>query len=104
LITYDRGAVRPDLVVRNWADEAGTLIDCSGASAWQVKIGKRGQAALLTKTALVTGAATNPQIRVQWVAGELDFAPGDYTIQIQMTKDLVPRIWTDMFTLKARVL
>lgn len=103
MITYEQGAVRPDLVVRDWVNESNVLIDCSGATGFSLKIGKRGQAAVLTKTTGIVGSAANPQITVQWAAGELDFTPEWYKIQITMTKDGVPRVFTEDLILKARV-
>lgn len=106
MISYNQGAVRPDLIVRNWVDESNNVIDCSGATAWRLRIGKRGEPALLSKTASITGASGvggSAQITVQWQLTDLSFAAGLYKMQITMTKDSVPRIFEDDFLLKAAV-
>lgn len=76
-----------------WLDEDEQLIDfSSGVSAWELKIGQLGYPALLTKTDGFTGYAGSgveptgqPNLTVTWGDGQLDIAPGTYTLQIKAT-------------------
>jgi hypothetical protein len=90
-VRYKRNAELPSLEIW-WLDDDGVLVDMSAASAFELKIGNVGSAAVLTKTTGVTGAAgsgteTNgtPNVTVAWSAGELNLTPGPYTMQLSAT-------------------
>jgi hypothetical protein len=87
-----RGAERPAL--QFWLrDTAKNLIDFSTGYTFSFKIGYPGQAALLTKTSGIVGAAGSgvdptgtPNVTVTFSAGELDNVPrGKYEWQITAT-------------------
>jgi hypothetical protein len=54
-----------------WKDSTGAVIDLTAYTFTELRIGKEGQAALLTKTSGVTFAATDPNVTVAWTPGEL---------------------------------
>lgn len=74
-----------------WLSRAGTLIDFSSGYTWSAKI-TDGTTTLLTKTTGITGAAgagTNPtgtpNVTIDWSTGELNIAPGEYTLELTPT-------------------
>lgn len=87
---YARGATRPDL--RFWAfDDHGALINFSSGYTFTVRVGYRGLPGLLEKTTGITGQVGSgyrdstdgvPNIVITWTAGELNIAPGEYTLQL----------------------
>lgn len=70
---YVQGAELPS-VAFDWEDSQGDLIAFgSVAHTFQIKIGRPGQTALLSKTTGITGADTSPNITIDWaVSGELN--------------------------------
>jgi len=88
-IAYIRSAEKPDLQVW-WYDDDGNLVDfSSGVVSWSLKIGQVGQAAALTKTTGITGAAGSgtpgsgtPNVAIVWATNELNLTPGAYTLQL----------------------
>jgi hypothetical protein len=54
-----------------WKDSEGRVIDLTEYTFVELRIGDEGKPALLTKTAGVTFAATDPNVTVAWDAGEL---------------------------------
>lgn len=75
-----------------WFDDAGDLIDFSGAYTWSLKIGTLGGTTLITKTSGITGAVGagtepfgTPNIVIVWAAGELNVAPGSYRFELTPT-------------------
>lgn len=98
-IRYHTTAERPALEL--WIlDDDGTLIDFSTGYTFELKIGAVGSAALLTKTGSIAGAAGagteptgTPNVVVTWAAGELDIAPGDYTLQLTATTSGLDRVF-----------
>jgi hypothetical protein len=61
----------PDIEI-TWYDDAGNLIDMTAATFLvQVSLSDDLSASLITKAAGITGAATAPNMTVQWSAGEL---------------------------------
>jgi hypothetical protein len=89
-IRYARGATRPDLNL--WVyDDDGSLIDFTTGFSFVVRIGDLGYAAQKEKTTGIIGSAgtgnedtegSEPNVRVQWAAGDLDITPGEYTFQL----------------------
>ena len=78
---YYEGAELPDAVV-SWF-EGGQLVDLPGPLSFEARIGREGQPAVVTKTSGITGAATAPNLTIQWDPGELDpLTPGRWTITI----------------------
>lgn len=97
-VSYTLGAELPDVAIA-WTDEAGNLIDFSTGWTFQVKVGNPGEAALLTKTGGITGAATSPNLTIAWSAGELDaVGSGAWSCQVKATNAGKDRIRT--FSLK----
>lgn len=99
-VRYYTTAERPALEL--WIlDDDGDLVDFSDAGyTFTLKIGTVGNAALLTKTSGITGAAGagteptgTPNISVAWSAGELAIAPGNYTCQLTATISGLDRVY-----------
>lgn len=99
-IRYRRTAERPSLQL--WLlDDDGNLIDFSSGYTFELKIGLLGSAALLTKTAGITGAAGagteptgTPNVTIAWTTGELDLTPGVYNWQLTCTTAGTDRVFT----------
>lgn len=82
---YIQGAELGNMPV-TWTDENGTLLDFSSGYTFTLKIGRRGETAIVTKTSGMTGAATDPNLTVAWATtGELNLLtdPGTYVLQIE---------------------
>lgn len=102
-IGYVVGAELPDVGI-TWYATDGTVIDFASGWTFQVKIGVKGSAALLTKTAGIVGAATAPNITIVWTAGELDAIPsGVYTLQVRATSASKDRIFQDLIRITSAV-
>jgi len=65
VLTYTQGAELPDAAL-TWKDSAKAIIDFSSGHTFVLKIGARGAAATITKSAGITGAASAPNITVTW--------------------------------------
>jgi len=99
-LRYHTTAERPSLEM--WLlDDDGSLIDLSAGYTFEVKIGRAGEAALLTKSTGITGAAGSgveptgtPNVTIAWTAGELAIAPGLYTMQLTATTGGLDRLFT----------
>lgn len=90
-VRYKRNAELPSLEIW-WFDDDNNLVDLSSASGFTLKVGNVGQAAVLTKTTGITGAAGSgtegsgtPNVTVAWAAGDLDLTPGAYTMELYAT-------------------
>lgn len=105
-VPYTQGAELPDLTFE-WRDSTGALIDFSSGYTFVLKLGTPGQAAVLTKSTGITGAATNPNVTVVWAtSGELNtLTPGVYTLQLIATRssDSKQRILTDSLSLRQAI-
>lgn len=86
-VEYAQGSDLPDLGLV-WKDTAGTLINFSDGWTFEAKIGRLGEAAQFVKSTGITGAATSPNVLVQWATtGELNaLDPGTYTLQLAATR------------------
>lgn len=86
MIDYIVGADLPNLAV-TWKDSSGNVIDYSSGYTFAAKVGHRGTTSF-TKTTGITGAATSPNVLVQWAnTGELNsLAPGIYVLEIIATE------------------
>lgn len=86
-LNYTAGADLPDGGVE-WKDSAGTLINFSTGYTFEVRVGTAGSAAAFVKSTGITGAATAPNITIQWATtGELNsIAAGVYDLQIIATR------------------
>jgi hypothetical protein len=84
---YIQGADIPDLAI-TWLDNAGTVIDYSSGYTFSLKLGQPGQAAAMTKSTGITGAATAPNVTVAWAtSNELNtLDPGTYTLDLIATR------------------
>lgn len=99
-LRYASSADRPALEL--WLyDDDGTLIDFSTGYSFVLKIGRRGFAALLTKSSGIAGAAGSgseptgtPNVTVTWSAGELALTPGKYLLQLTATSSSLDRVFT----------
>ena len=102
-LRYYQGAERPALKL--WLqDDDGTLIDFSTGYTFELKIGLAGQAALLTKTAGIVGAAGagveptgTPNVTVSWTSGELAITVGAYSWQLKATTGGLDRYFGGVF-------
>ena len=75
---YYQHAEDPAYVV-TWLDSDGTVIDFSSGYTFELKlVSVSAGTVALTKTTGITGAATAPNVIVQWSSGELNIAAGDY--------------------------
>lgn len=90
-ITYYKNAEDPSTRIW-WLDDDGSLIDMSAVGSWSLKIGNPGEAALVTKTSGITGAAGDgvepsgtPNVVIVWAAGELNISAGIYVMQLVAT-------------------
>ncbi len=102
-LRYYQGAERPALKL--WLlDDDGTLIDFSTGYTFELKIGLVGQAALLTKTSGIVGAAGagveptgTPNVTVSWTSGELAITVGAYSWQLKATTGGLDRYFGGVF-------
>ena len=99
-LAYYLTADRPDIQL--WIlDDDGALIDFSSGYTFAFKIGIRGQAADLTKTTGITGAAGagtepsgTPNVVIAFTAGELDgLTAGRYHWQLRATTGGLDRVY-----------
>ena len=82
IATYVEGAEQPN-ITRDWYAPDGTLIDFASGWTFTVLVGVPGTAAVVEKTDGITGAATAPNVTVNFEAGELDdLTPGRWSVQI----------------------
>lgn len=82
-VRYLQGAELPDLTVE-WTTYTGAAIDFTSGWSFTARLGYPGSAALVTKTAGITGAAVLPNLTVSWAAGELDAVPPDTDLRLQI--------------------
>jgi hypothetical protein len=80
-------------------DSNNNIIDFSTGYTFVVKVGVPGSAALLTKSAGITGAATAPNVVVAWTANELAVTPGTYSLDIIATTAGKDRIQSTPITI-----
>lgn len=85
------GAELPDITAV-WRDSEGTLIDFSSGWTFTLKLNTFPP---FVKTTGITGAATSPNVRIAFAAGELDdLPPGTHRAQLWAKrgdgKDRVP--------------
>jgi hypothetical protein len=85
-VSYVQGSDLPDLALE-WRQD-GALIDFSSGYTFSLKIGVPGEAASLTKTTGITGAATSPNITIAWAtSGELNtLSVGVHAVQLAATR------------------
>jgi hypothetical protein len=62
-----------------WKDGDGAVINFSSGYTWTVMLSQQN-VAVLTKTTGVIGAATSPNVTINWATGELDIAEGVYDL------------------------
>jgi hypothetical protein len=79
--TYTIGDELPSIGIDWYAN--GVLIDFSTGYTWRLRIG-RGDTAAVEKTTGITGAATSPNVTIDWVEGELDDLDGGLTYTAQL--------------------
>ena len=86
-VSYVQGADLGDLTW-TWRDSTGAIIDFSVPHSFELKVGYPGSAALFTKTTGIFGAATSPNITIQWAtSGEINsITPGQYRGQLKATR------------------
>jgi hypothetical protein len=87
-IQYVQGSDLADLTIA-WYDAKQQLIDFNAGYSYQVKVGYQGQSALITKTAGITGATTDPNLTIAWSVsdGFASLAPGFYILQVTATRN-----------------
>lgn len=64
-----------------WKDGDDDIINFSSGYTWTVMLAQENQA-VLTKTTGVTGAATSPNVTINWGTGELDIDEGLYDLVV----------------------
>lgn len=109
LPSFYQGAERPALSL--WLfNAAGSLIDFSVGFTFTFKLGAPGSAAVLTKTAGITGAtgagvapSGTPNVQVVWTAGELGIPVGAYTWQLQAVTAGLDRFFSGQLRILAVV-
>jgi hypothetical protein len=98
IVKYLKGGEHPDIAL-TWRDNSGAIIDFATGHTFELKIGHGGQAALITKTAGITGAQTAPNVITIFAVNELDtIATGMYEAQLRArqtstSKDRYMRFW-----------
>lgn len=105
-ISYIQGAELPDVEI-TWRDSDGTVIDFSTGWTFIVRIGTTGQAAVLEKTAGITGDNTSPNLIISWSNTELETIPvGPYDLQViaRQTVSGKDRKFSDSLTIDPQVL
>jgi hypothetical protein len=104
-IEYYKNAESPPTAL-TWYDDADAVIDFSAGFTFTAKIGVPGQTAVLSVTTGITGAATAPNVTINWAAGAFSsVTPNEYALQVtaretSTTKDRELQL---PFTLKASV-
>lgn len=100
-LSYARNQVRPEAWL--WLlDDDESLMDLSSGT-FRSMIGYVDAPALKVKTTGFTGALGSgneqngsPNLRIAWVTGDLDIAPGKYILQIEWNIGSdTPRYWFD---------
>jgi hypothetical protein len=81
-VEYEIGEELDDLAV-TWTDSVGNIRDFASGWTFEFKLGVLGSAAVLTKTAGITGAATSPNIVIAFATEELVVAANTYTGQLR---------------------
>ena len=86
-VEYVQGSDLPDLAL-SWFDYSGAIIDFTSGYSFELKLGKPGSPALVTKTTGFTALLTDPNLIVSWAStGELNsIAVGEYRCQIRATR------------------
>ena len=79
-LTYVSDSENPETQLI-WKDATGTLIDFSVGYTFTVKLVQEG-VTQLTKTTAITGAATEPNVKIEWAVDELDIAAGVYQLWV----------------------
>jgi hypothetical protein len=79
---YTVGDELPSIEIDWYVD--GVLVDFSSGYSWRLRVG-RGDTATVEKTTGITGAATSPNVTIDWSDGELPDpdAPTMYTAQLR---------------------
>lgn len=95
-LTYPTGAQRPDAHLSVFDDD-GALIDFSTGYTFVFRIGLKGAPALLEKTSGITGAATEPNIAIEWATDELALPKGQYAWDLVATTASEPRRFSGSF-------
>lgn len=99
LLSYHLTAERPEAVIT-----LPDALDVTTGYTFSLKIGHVGSAALLTKTAGITGG--NGTVTVAWAAGELAGAltKGSYTVQLTVTTGGLDRVYEGTFNARGVIL
>jgi hypothetical protein len=98
-LTYHATAARP--AAELWLlDDDGSLIDFSSGYTFTLRVGAKDEAAILTKTTGITGAAGagveptgTPNVVITWTAGELDIVRAAHWFQLTATTGGLPRVF-----------
>lgn len=101
-VEYAQGSDLPDLGLV-WRDTAGHLIDFSDGWTFEAKVGRLGETAQFSKTSGISGAATSPNVIIEWAtSGELNtLPPGTYTLQLAATRSADAR--TRLYQTRIRI-
>lgn len=84
---YTDGAELP-AITRDWRDDQDALINFATGWAFTARIGIPGETAVIEKTDGITGAATSPNLTIEWEPGELDdLTPGRWPLHVIATSD-----------------
>ena len=78
---YQASSELPDIPL-DWRDYANAIIDYSTGWTFTVQLVDGAGAATVTKTTGIVGAATSPNVLIQWAAGELNVTPGVYRLVV----------------------
>jgi hypothetical protein len=79
--TYTVGDEFPSIEIDWYVDSA--LVDFSSGHTFRLRVG-RGDTAALEKTSGITGAATSPNVTIDWAADELATLDGGQTYTAQL--------------------
>lgn len=85
-VTYVEGDTLPDCTADDWLDSAGAIVDFATGYTFVLTCYRNG-VLQFTKSTGITGAATSPNLTINWAAaaeiGSLD--PGTYLVRITAT-------------------
>ena len=81
-VEYEIGEELDPLEI-TWLDADGNVRNFASGWTFEFKLGTIGQTALLTKTTNITGAATGPNVTINFAVDELVVVAGSYTGQLR---------------------
>lgn len=85
MTTYYVGQALPALALE-WKDRDSNLIDYSSGWTFRVDLLSSGGTIMASKTTGITGAATSPNVIIDWANTDFDGLSGNYRVYIKATR------------------